>query len=135
VLAATGRRAWKGSSQRPDTPYVIRECIQACRKGGTIAMLGVYGGVVDKFPLGALMNTGVQLRSGQVHAQRYIARLLEHVERGDVDPSFVATHEMSLAEAQNAYQAFAPASEAVCRRSPLARRRAARARTPPRWSG
>jgi threonine dehydrogenase-like Zn-dependent dehydrogenase len=89
-----------------ERPYVIRDCIQACRKGGTVAMIGVYGGVVDKFPLGALMNKALQLRTGQVHAHRYIQRLLEHVERGDVDPAFVATHEMSLVQAQDAYQAF-----------------------------
>jgi threonine dehydrogenase-like Zn-dependent dehydrogenase len=89
-----------------ERPYVMREAIMACRKGGTISMAGVYGAFVDKFPLGALMNKGLQLRTGQVHAQRYIPRLLEHVERGDIDPSFVATHEMGLAQAQEAYQAF-----------------------------
>jgi threonine dehydrogenase-like Zn-dependent dehydrogenase len=89
-----------------ERPYVIRECIQACRKGGTISMVGVYGGVADKFPLGALMNKGLKLKTGQVHAQRYIPRLLEHVGRRDVDPSFVATHEMSLDQAQDAYQTF-----------------------------
>jgi threonine dehydrogenase-like Zn-dependent dehydrogenase len=89
-----------------ERPYVMREAIMACRKGGTISMAGVYGAFVDKFPLGALMNKGLQLRTGQVHAQHYIPRLLEHVERGDVDPSFVATHEMSLDQAQAAYQTF-----------------------------
>ena len=89
-----------------DRPYVLREVIQACRKGGTIAMLGVYGGFVDKFPIGALMNKGLQLRTGQVHAQRYIRRLLEHIERGELDPSYYATHAMDLADAQEAYQTF-----------------------------
>jgi threonine dehydrogenase-like Zn-dependent dehydrogenase len=89
-----------------ERPYVMREAIMACRKGGTISMAGVYGAFVDKFPLGALMNKGLQLRTGQVHAQHYIPRLLEHVERGDIDPSFVATHEMSLDQAQSAYQTF-----------------------------
>jgi threonine dehydrogenase-like Zn-dependent dehydrogenase len=89
-----------------DRPYVLREAIQACRKGGTIAMLGVYGGFVDKFPIGALMNKGLQLRTGQVHAQRYIRRLLEHIERGELDPSYYATHAMDLADAQDAYQTF-----------------------------
>ena len=98
-----------------ERPYVIRECIQACRKGGTVAMIGVYGGFVDKFPLGALMNKAVRLQTGQVHAQRYIPRLLEHVQRGDVDPAFVATHEMSLAEAQDAYQAFKHKTDACVR--------------------
>jgi len=89
-----------------ERPYVMREVIQACRKGGTIAMLGVYGGFLDKFPIGALMNKGLQLRTGQVHAQRYIGRLLEHIERGELDPSYYATHAMDLGDAQEAYQTF-----------------------------
>jgi threonine dehydrogenase-like Zn-dependent dehydrogenase len=89
-----------------ERPYVLREAIQACRKGGTIAMLGVYGGFADKFPLGALMNKGLQLRTGQVHAQRFIPKLLEHVQRGELDPSYFATHTMGLSDAQEAYQTF-----------------------------
>ncbi len=89
-----------------ERPYVLREAIQACRKGGTFAMLGVYGGFVDKFPVGALMNKGIQLRTGQVHAQRYIPVLLEHIQRGELDPSYFATHEMRLEQAQDAYQTF-----------------------------
>jgi threonine dehydrogenase-like Zn-dependent dehydrogenase len=89
-----------------ERPYVLREAIQACRKGGTIVMLGVYGGFVDKFPIGALMNKGLQLRTGQVHAQRYIPRLFEHIQARRLDPSFFATHEMSLDRAQDAYQTF-----------------------------
>ncbi|MDQ3849623.1 MAG: glutathione-dependent formaldehyde dehydrogenase [Actinomycetota bacterium] len=89
-----------------ERPYALREAIQACRKGGTLVMLGVYGGFVDKFPIGALMNKGLQLRTGQVPAQRYIPRLLEHVARGELDPSYFATHEMRLEQAQDAYQTF-----------------------------
>src|SRR5918912_2736230 len=89
-----------------ERPYVLREAVQACRKGGTFAMIGVYGGFLDKFPIGALMNKGIQLRTGQVHAQRYIPRLFEHIERGQLDPSFFATHEMGLEQAQQAYQTF-----------------------------
>jgi threonine dehydrogenase-like Zn-dependent dehydrogenase len=89
-----------------DRPYVLREAIQACRKGGTFVMLGVYGGFVDKFPIGALMNKGIQLRTGQVHAQRYIPPLLEHIQSGELDPSYFATHEMGLEQAQDAYQTF-----------------------------
>jgi threonine dehydrogenase-like Zn-dependent dehydrogenase len=97
------KQAMRLESERP---YVLREAIQACRKGGTFAMLGVYGGVADKFPIGALMNKGLQLRTGQVHAQRYIPKLLEHVQRGELDPSYYATHEMRLDQAQDAYQTF-----------------------------
>jgi threonine dehydrogenase-like Zn-dependent dehydrogenase len=78
-------------------------------------MLGVYGSLVDNFPLGALMNKGLQLWTGQVHAQRYIPRLLEHVERGDIDPSFVATHEMRLDQAQEAYQTFKKKADSCVR--------------------
>ncbi|MDQ4072521.1 MAG: glutathione-dependent formaldehyde dehydrogenase [Actinomycetota bacterium] len=98
-----------------ERPYVIRECIQACRKGGVVSMIGVYGGFADKFPVGALMNKALQIRTGQVHAQRYIPRLLEHVERGDVDPAFVATHGMSLQQAQEAYQTFKQKTDACLR--------------------
>jgi threonine dehydrogenase-like Zn-dependent dehydrogenase len=99
-------RAKQAARLESERPYVLREAIQACRKGGALVMLGVYGGVVDKFPIGALMNKGIQLRTGQVHAQRYIPRLLEHIERGELDPSYYATHEMDLDDAQAAYQRF-----------------------------
>jgi threonine dehydrogenase-like Zn-dependent dehydrogenase len=89
-----------------DRPYVVREAIQACRKGGTVSIIGVYSGLVDKFPLGAAMNKGLTLRMGQMHAQRYMDRLLQHVERGEVDPSFVVTHRMALDEAPRAYELF-----------------------------
>jgi threonine dehydrogenase-like Zn-dependent dehydrogenase len=67
---------------------VLREAIQACRKGGIVSIMGVYGGVLDKFPMGAAMNKGLTLRMGQMHAQRYLDRLIGYVERGEVDPSF-----------------------------------------------
>ncbi len=106
------KRATRLESERP---YVVRERIQACRKGGTVSMIGVYGRFVDKFPLGALMNKGLQLRTGQVHAHRYFPRLVEHVERGDVDRAFVATHEMSLEQAQDAYQTLKKKRDACVR--------------------
>ncbi|HYO56012.1 zinc-dependent alcohol dehydrogenase [Archangium sp.] len=89
-----------------DRPYVLREAIQACRKGGVVSIMGVYGGVVDKFPMGAAMNKGLTLRMGQMHAQRYLDRLIGHVERGEVDPSFVVSHRMALDEAPRAYDMF-----------------------------
>jgi len=89
-----------------DRPYVLREAIQACRKGGTVSIIGVYGAVVDKFPMGSAMNKGLTLRMGQMHAQRYLDRLIAHVERGEVDPSFVATHRMPLDEAPQAFELF-----------------------------
>ncbi|WP_257455005.1 zinc-dependent alcohol dehydrogenase [Archangium lipolyticum] len=89
-----------------ERPYVLREAIQACRKGGIVSIMGVYGALVDKFPMGAAMNKGLTLRMGQMHAQRYLDRLIGHVERGEVDPSFVATHRMALDEAPRAYDMF-----------------------------
>jgi threonine dehydrogenase-like Zn-dependent dehydrogenase len=89
-----------------DRPYVLREAIQACRKGGTVSIIGVYGALVDKFPMGSAMNKGLTLRMGQMHAQRYLDRLIAHVERGEVDPAFVATHRMPLDEAPQAFELF-----------------------------
>ena len=89
-----------------ERPYVLREAIQACRKGGTVSIMGVYGALVDKFPMGAAMNKGLTLRMGQMHAQRYLDRLIGHVERGEVDQSFVVSHRMALDEAPRAYDMF-----------------------------
>jgi threonine dehydrogenase-like Zn-dependent dehydrogenase len=86
--------------------HVVREAIQACRKGGTVAIMGVYAGLADKLPLGAAMNKGLTIRTGQMHAMRYTGRLLEYVERGRVDPAQVATHRLPLADAQRAYALF-----------------------------
>jgi threonine dehydrogenase-like Zn-dependent dehydrogenase len=89
-----------------DRPHVLRQAIVACRKGGTVSMPGVYGGFVDKIPMGALMNKGLTLKTGQTHVHRYLHRLLDHVLNGDIDPSFVITHSMSLEEAPHGYEIF-----------------------------
>ncbi len=90
-----------------DRPLVVREAILACRKGGTVSIIGVYGGLADRIPLGALMNKGLIVRTGQQHGQRYIPRLLEHLERGEIDPSDLLTHRMSLDEGVRGYRIFA----------------------------
>jgi threonine dehydrogenase-like Zn-dependent dehydrogenase len=87
-------------------PTVLRQAIMACRKGGTVSIVGVYGGLLDKFPMGAAMNKALTLRMGQMHAQRYIPRLLEHVANGDVDPSYLLTHKMSLNQGPQGYKLF-----------------------------
>jgi threonine dehydrogenase-like Zn-dependent dehydrogenase len=74
-----------------DRVHVIREAIMSCRKGGTISMPGVYVGMADKIPLGAFMNKGLTLKTGQTHLQRYMKPLLQRIESGDIDPSFVVT--------------------------------------------
>lgn len=84
----------------------IRQAILACRKGGTVSVPGVYGGFVDKVPLGALMNKGLTLKTGQTHVHRYLKPLLERVEKGDIDPSFLITHELDLDAAPDAYRTF-----------------------------
>ena len=69
-------------------------------------MIGVYGGLIDKFPSGALMNKGLTLKTGQCHVQRYTRPLYEHIRNGDIDPSFVVTHRLGLDHASNAYETF-----------------------------
>src|SRR3954454_5800150 len=89
-----------------DRPVALREAIQACRSGGTISVAGVYGGMIDKFPAGTLMNRSLTIRTGQTHVQRYMRPLLERIEKGEIDPSFVITHRMALDEAPLAYRMF-----------------------------
>ncbi|HEY8495047.1 MAG TPA: zinc-dependent alcohol dehydrogenase [Myxococcota bacterium] len=89
-----------------ERPHVVREVIRCCRKGGTVSIPGVYGGFSDKFPLGALMNKGLTVKTGQTHVHRYLPELLEHVRAGRIDPSFVVTHRVPLDEAPEAYEAF-----------------------------
>jgi len=84
----------------------LREAIMCCRNGGTVSVIGVYGGMVDKFPLGSLMQRSITIKSGQAHVQRYTRRLLELIENGDIDPSFVVTHIMNLEDAPKAYDMF-----------------------------
>lgn len=89
-----------------DRPHVLREAIMACRKAGTLSIPGVYIGLVDKIPFGALVNKGLTIRSGQTHVQRYLAPLLAKIESGEIDPSFVVTHRVSLDQAPAAYDTF-----------------------------
>ncbi len=89
-----------------DRPFALRQAILACRNGGTVSVPGVYGGFLDKFPFGSVMNRSLTLRTGQTHVQRYTRPLLERIERGEVDPSFVITHVRPLQEAPDAYQTF-----------------------------
>lgn len=89
-----------------DRPTSVRQAIMACRKGGTVSIVGVCGGLVDKFPLGAAMNKALVLRMGQMHAQRYIPMLLDRVAAGEIDPGYLATHPMSLEEGARGYEIF-----------------------------
>jgi threonine dehydrogenase-like Zn-dependent dehydrogenase len=89
-----------------DRPPAIREAIMACRKGGSVFSLGVFAGLVDKFPLGALMNKGLTLRGAQQHGQRYVPMLLDRIARGEITTSHLATHVMSLDEGPHGYDLF-----------------------------
>lgn len=89
-----------------DRPTALRQAIRACRKGGTVSIVGVFGGFVDKFPMGAVVNKALTLRSGQQHGQRYIPMLLDRVVAGDLDPSYLATHRMPLDQAPDGYRMF-----------------------------
>lgn len=89
-----------------DRPHVLRQAIIACRKGGTISMPGVYVGMLDKIPMGAFMNKGLTLKSGQTHVQRYTAPLLDKILEGEIDPSFIITHRLPLEQAPEAYKTF-----------------------------
>ena len=89
-----------------DRISALRQAIVACRKGGTVSIPGVYGGFLDKVPLGSAFNKGLTLRMGQTHMMRYTAPLLARVERGEIDPSFVITHRLRLDEAPAAYKTF-----------------------------
>ena len=89
-----------------DRPLALREAILACRNGGTVSVPGVYGGFIDKFPMGAVMNRSLTIKSGQTHVQRYTRPLLERVQKGEIDPSFIITHHLSLDEAPHGYKMF-----------------------------
>ncbi len=82
------------------------EAIQACRKGGTVSIPGMYGGMIDKFPIGAAFAKGLTLKMGQTHVHKYMRMLLDKIRRGDVDPSFVISHRFSLDDAPDAYRMF-----------------------------
>jgi threonine dehydrogenase-like Zn-dependent dehydrogenase len=89
-----------------DRPAAVREAVHACRKGGSVFVLGGFVGFVDKFPLGSVMNKGLTIRSAQQHGQRYIPMLLERIGRGELKTEHLATHVMPLDEAPKGYQLF-----------------------------
>ncbi len=99
-------RVAQATRMESDRPLVLREAIQACGKGGTVSLAGVYGGVVDKIPFGAAFNKGLTLKMGQTHVQRYLQPLLDRIVAGDIDPSFVITHRLALDEAPEGYKMF-----------------------------
>ncbi len=87
-------------------PHALREAIQSCAKGGVVSIAGVYGGFVDAFNLGAAFNKGLTFKMGQTHVHRYLRPLLQRIERGEIDPSFVITHRVPLERAPDMYEVF-----------------------------
>jgi threonine dehydrogenase-like Zn-dependent dehydrogenase len=89
-----------------DRPVALRQAIMACRSGGTVSVAGVYGGFIDKFPMGAIVNRSLTIKSGQCHVQRYMRPLLDHIRAGDIDPTFIISHHLALSEAPEGYEMF-----------------------------
>ncbi|MFL6279081.1 MAG: zinc-dependent alcohol dehydrogenase [Vicinamibacterales bacterium] len=89
-----------------DRPHALRQAIMCCRKGGTVSIPGVYGGLLDKFPLGAAFAKGLTLKMGQTHMHKYMPGLLDRIERGEIDPSFIITHRVTLDDAPTMYRTF-----------------------------
>jgi threonine dehydrogenase-like Zn-dependent dehydrogenase len=89
-----------------DRISALRQAIHCCRKGGTVSIPGVYGGLLDKMPMGAAFGKGLTMKMGQTHVHRYLPRLMEHVKRGEIDPAFVITHRARLDEAPQMYKTF-----------------------------
>jgi threonine dehydrogenase-like Zn-dependent dehydrogenase len=89
-----------------DRPKVLRQAVQACRKGGTVSIPGVYGGLLDKIPFGSAFGKGLTFKMGQTHVHSYMQPLLRRIEQGEIDPSFVITHRLSLEDAPEAYRTF-----------------------------
>jgi threonine dehydrogenase-like Zn-dependent dehydrogenase len=99
-------RAKQALGLETDRPFALRQAIHACRNGGTVSVIGVYGGFIDKFPMGAVVNRSLTIRTGQCHVQRYMKPLLERIERGEIDPSFVITHRLPLRDAPAGFDMF-----------------------------
>jgi len=105
-LVHTYDRVKQATRQETERPHALREAILSVRNGGVVSIVGVYGGLADKFPLGPIVNRGLTIRAGQCHVHRYLRPLLERIERGEVDPSFIITHTLPLEEAPTAYETF-----------------------------
>jgi threonine dehydrogenase-like Zn-dependent dehydrogenase len=99
-------RVKQATRAESDRGHALRDAILACRPGGIVSVIGVYGGLMDKFPAGALMNKGLTMKTGQCHVHRYKERLYDHIRKGDIDPSFVVTHRLPLDVAPDAYETF-----------------------------
>ncbi len=89
-----------------ERPHALRQAITSCRNGGTVSVVGVYGGLADKFPIGAVVNRSLTIKAGQCHVQRYMRPLLERIQNGEIDPTAIITHRMSLSDVSDGYEIF-----------------------------
>jgi threonine dehydrogenase-like Zn-dependent dehydrogenase len=89
-----------------DRPHALRQILLACRKGGRVSIPGVYGGFADKFPIGALMEKGLTIKTGQTHVQRYTQKLLDMIVSGELDTTFLISHRLPLEQAAHGYKIF-----------------------------
>jgi threonine dehydrogenase-like Zn-dependent dehydrogenase len=105
-LDAVYDRAKSSLRLATDRGHALRQAIHACRKGGTVSVAGVYGGFLDKFPMGAVFGKALTLRGGQTNVHPHLVGLLELVRQGKLDPSVILSHELSLEEAPRAYELF-----------------------------
>jgi threonine dehydrogenase-like Zn-dependent dehydrogenase len=115
-----------------DRPNALREAILSCRNGGTISVIGAYGGFVDKFPMGAVVNRSLTIKSAQCHVQRYLRPLLDRIRDGEIDPSFVISHTMPLEEAPRATRCSATSRTTAPRSCSSPSRRRVEQRPPER---
>jgi threonine dehydrogenase-like Zn-dependent dehydrogenase len=99
-------RAKQAARIETDRPIALREAIMACRNGGTVSVVGVYGGFIDTFPMGSVMNRSLTIKTGQTHVQRYMQPLLERIQNGEIDPTFIITHTLPLEQAPHGYDIF-----------------------------
>jgi threonine dehydrogenase-like Zn-dependent dehydrogenase len=99
-------RAKQFLRMQPDRPIALREAILACANGGTVSVIGVYAGLIDKFPMNAVMNRSLTIRTGQCHVHRYMKPLLERIQKGEIDPTFIITHRLPLDQAAMGYRIF-----------------------------
>ncbi|WP_026075613.1 zinc-dependent alcohol dehydrogenase [Noviherbaspirillum massiliense] len=99
-------RVKQAMKMETDRPYALREALMACRNGGTVSIVGVYGGFVDKFPMGSVMNRSLTIKTGQAHVQRYMRPLLERIQKGEVDTTCMITHRLPLDDAPYGYHIF-----------------------------
>lgn len=104
-------RAKQALMLESDRPHVLRQMIFACRPAGVLSIPGVYGGLVDKIPFGALMNNALTVRTAQTHVNRWTPGLLRRVEEGQIDPSFVITHKIPLSKGPQMYKTFREKSD------------------------